>query len=676
MSDNISTNQIRSLFYKPQKEAGNKIILHYKRGSRYCMNIAKVQAGKSGTYHYTAIHMLRFKLVKHIIIMCGMNDNELKRQTEKNYKKYLSEYRKYVSNFTDDMVQILFQKDIEKAVQDKTIIQSKYHNFNNTLIIIDESDRTQDCNNKKFDLLSHCGLRLDGNPDILNRKKTYILSVSATPFSEYSDNIHGTSFKKEIVFLKTDSVYYGIKDFYENGKIQDTFSLNDEPGKKTFVEIIKHHGNKYNLIRVSQDKDAKNGSNEYKNILNICASNNIKIREFNGTSNDTNINHIIKKLPDEPIIILIKNSLRAGKVIKHKQNIGFVWENSKHPDTDTIIQGLLGRMCGYDANKDVAIYVPSCILEEKLYDGYKLNEIERYIEFHNNKQIIPRCANNLKKDETTGKELNTLNKYSTTPICIDGMINSTDKNGIDMDALKKTILSKIDDDYINIIDINQRDEVKNIIDHYINGNRYIGDIRISTSIRHYSGTQYTSANNPGGLLDEFHKAYINKVPYSGNLGISNNGKYTDILFGLVYKEYEFIGESKEGSAYIVFRTSSEPKDIDNIRLNMRIPKTNNEIFHKAISEGNAVIVQVFTIPVQYNPDALEKQLDEVITKRKLDRYVISSNSIDCKNVKLSDKYFRNNKLTSIITKLQNAHNVDIKLELNNETKVLSFIHIN
>ena len=54
-----------------------------------------------------------------------------------------------------------------------------------------------------------------------------------------------------------------------------------------------------------------------------------------------------------------------GQVVP-KMHIAMVYEQSKHPNADTVLQGYLGRMCGYrikGAHTDVDIYV-SAMAEE------------------------------------------------------------------------------------------------------------------------------------------------------------------------------------------------------------------------------------------------------------------------------------------------------------------------
>jgi hypothetical protein len=60
--------------------------------------------------------------------------------------------------------------------------------------------------------------------------------------------------------------------------------------------------------------------------------------------------------PVRPTIIFIKGMLRMGKQLK-KNFVRFVFESSRSTKTDSILQGLLGRCCGYDSRPDIAVYV-------------------------------------------------------------------------------------------------------------------------------------------------------------------------------------------------------------------------------------------------------------------------------------------------------------------------------
>jgi hypothetical protein len=66
--------------------------------------------------------------------------------------------------------------------------------------------------------------------------------------------------------------------------------------------------------------------------------------------NDNDINEYLKKKPEENTIIFIKEKLRCSKTL-YKKYLGIIYErHTKSPDDAVIIQGLLGRITGYDDN--------------------------------------------------------------------------------------------------------------------------------------------------------------------------------------------------------------------------------------------------------------------------------------------------------------------------------------
>jgi len=73
-----------------------------------------------------------------------------------------------------------------------------------------------------------------------------------------------------------------------------------------------------------------------------------------------------------------------------------VWEGAKNSKTDTIVQGLAGRMCGYHANLPM-IFVPPPSLAELSGKVVTHSEIGRAIYEPAGTTLLPRHATNLKK---------------------------------------------------------------------------------------------------------------------------------------------------------------------------------------------------------------------------------------------------------------------------------------
>jgi hypothetical protein len=669
MSNNLimSSSIQEQIFFKQQVEATKHIVQHYKQNNRYVILYADLQSGKSGTFHCVSICMLRSKLINKVIILCGMNDNELKQQAIDDYQKtYMKKYKTIMgNNYNEGSVNIIFQKDIEKLLNDKN--DKNY--FNNSLIIIDESDRTQDNNQQKNLLLNYCGLRLDGDPTVLKNNNIYILSVSATAFSEISALKHGLSYDKKIVKLNIDkSKYRGIEYFYKNNLIHSTFDIKNN--KEQFINVVKSKGLSYNLIRIYESKTRK----DYDIVKDICHTNNFDFIDYD-MENTKNINEIITdEKPKKPTLIIIKGKLRAGKVINNKQNIGFVWENSLNPNTDVLLQGLPGRCCGYH-NYNIDIYIPERILKIKLYNGIRINEIDRYIDSYKGTEIniIPNYANNIvpnkgtnDNDNDNDNENNREMKYSTNVLCVSNLFSEDDeklpKSDFERKIKRSTINHIIENNSISNIHTEQQEEVKEIISNISN---------YTTTIRHYKLDQYSGNNNKGCLLDDFHKSSINNAPYQGSQGIikkkDNTIVYYDIVFAPVYHNYKFKGTNNGGDVYVFFRTKKQPSDIEYLPLLVRIPiTTGNELFRKLLLDGNPVGGIIFKIPIQNDPKSFELQLDKYIELWKFTVGLTISSVINCNNSELNkNKYFNSNKhFDKIIKNLSTKYRITITPKLN------------
>jgi len=93
-----------------------------------------------------------------------------------------------------------------------------------------------------------------------------------------------------------------------------------------------------------------------------------------------------------------------GKVVP-KENIAFVFEESKNPKTDTICQSLLGRMCGYGTfDLPLVFLAPSF---RAVQEATGLSELDRYLRFASGETVMPARASHLSKLPSVGR-LNTL----------------------------------------------------------------------------------------------------------------------------------------------------------------------------------------------------------------------------------------------------------------------------
>jgi hypothetical protein len=511
-------------------QAGNEIYNHFIRGIRQCALIAKLQSGKTNTFQYVIRKMLMSRLVKQVIIISGMSDNDLKTQAEKKIKELNSEYKNQIAvKFNRDLPRI-------KGVKD-------------TLIVLDESHYGSTKNQAVDKFLERNGIAVDGNIFKMEEYDNYILTVSATPFAELSDYSRGKNHHKEAVFLKAGDGYLGIHDFYMAGNMHPIFKIKDFPER--FIEMIQER--KYYIGRFHKQTISE------EELQHLCDDAGVDMIVFAQTSEMASfitqlseLNEKMENAPERPTLIVIKGKLRAGCVLDYKTYIGWVWENSTDPKTDTIMQGLVGRCCGYNSNMNIQIYI-----SEKLFltGENDKNEIERYIDMLDEKRVIPQRGNHIIPQRGLSGETEEY-KYARPAFAFDmkeklieaGVVG---KKGLSV-AIQREIFMKICEYIRSNRDI-VSDEYEEIAELGYNST----EITYRSYKRSDKGSQYTG--NEGASIMRFIDSYQGKVPYRGNQGIIKNSSnaegvtYKRLTIAVVYPDYEDAPEYARGNVYCVVR---------------------------------------------------------------------------------------------------------------------------
>ena len=395
-------------FSEQNLTCGRKIMTLFMSVIHWVLLLAEMQSGKTDTFLFVAAEMLRERKVKKVIIICGNNELELKHQLEKDKKNFVKKYQRYLEEelhkSLDERDDILEEIDIEKNVEIRSgsDLNSKYDDtsiqgIKDTLIIWEESHFASGKKNRPNKFIERMGLRADGNPQCLeNERNNFILSVSATPYAEISDYKHENQ-HKEIVKLKPGETYRGVGYYLRNEKII---------GFKRWVQelptILRKYIDgrpRYAVVRVNGDTNmdkAKKFATENGWAYKVFDAEQVAIAKKTHNSSMMNSMDELEDEPEKNTIIFIRGMCRMGKVVP-KQHISFVMETSSKPNTDTILQGLLGRMCGYH-ECDIDIYIHNDILIKKTGNG--TTELEKFVQLMENYDeevhCIPRNAMHLK----------------------------------------------------------------------------------------------------------------------------------------------------------------------------------------------------------------------------------------------------------------------------------------
>ena len=411
-------------------------------GDKYSILLAQMQSGKTGTYTLTAIIMYDLGLIDNMYIICGESSKALKKQTNFNLTNALLEYLNIKKNiitegeFSDikrrfgiidnsidnSTIRDIIAKDL-KIDDDKWLtikISSKFTIgwsqdletmpiiTNKSLIVSEESHYANSKGNRPYTFWKKNRLdkALSGNFTALNERNIYILSVSATPFAEWTMNervkLDLVKDEEEITFRQKDvfrmepgPAYKGIKYYLENRKINFTANaITDCSTDEHLRTIIRNekYNNKYIIIRLT-----KKGLGE--KIRTICHENRYNYKELFGKSELSF--SLFDNQPNRTTIVVICALGRMGQDFS-KKYIGMIYEPSKAPNTDTALQAGVGRMCGYQDNEDIDIFVsPSCETSFKKYVYGFYNNPKEFAEINKVRHIQSYrtcCKNGIMRD--------------------------------------------------------------------------------------------------------------------------------------------------------------------------------------------------------------------------------------------------------------------------------------
>jgi hypothetical protein len=347
---------------------------------RYAILMARCQSGKTGAFHALIRKMLSEGSVQQVYILCGSNETELRDQAHKDTREKNGDF------LTAGKITVLFRQDFQRSTM----------NIANTLIVLDESHLDQDQKSQLDKFLGRHGLSLDGNPAALDANNAYIVSVDATPYSELASLIHKeTPYAKHVEELLAGPGYFGLGDYKGRGLLCETFSISKQSVR--FARLLRDVPRKWVLMRLSGGRSA---SDDEAMVRRICNGAGMCVKYFTTDASDSpqigSINDLTVA-PPVTTVIIIRGRLRAGKVVT-KQHIGFVWEGAAAPKTDALVQGLPGRMCGYDfggSDDRPKIFVSPAALKESPDKVVRASEIDRAILEY--PLAIPRKATNIQK---------------------------------------------------------------------------------------------------------------------------------------------------------------------------------------------------------------------------------------------------------------------------------------
>lgn len=359
-----------------QIETATKIREYFDVRSTLAVSvIAPCQSGKTGTMIALAGELMKHHEIplENIFIITGHSSISWEQQTRDRFPICLRNRVYHRTKLTNK-----FQLD----VWDKK----------NVLIIIDEMHIAAGDKKTVYDVFKNLGY--------MDSKNLYENDIKIAEFSATPDGVivsrmkQWSKYEHKTVKGNPGPGYTSHVDYLESGRMLQSEDLSGyTKNKDSFVRkkaiqnvinlIIKIRetfgsGNRYHIIRMPQLKDAQDMLKE--NILN-CADNGFDTMSYDEKSREDIpcINKLLGTEPSKHTFIFVKEMLRCSDTIE-KKFLGVVYERySESPSSEsTQIQGLAGRVCGYDVPSDIIVYVniPSVEKYIKLYEG-NFEDIEK-----------------------------------------------------------------------------------------------------------------------------------------------------------------------------------------------------------------------------------------------------------------------------------------------------------
>ncbi len=360
-----------AIIHDQERAAYKKILDYFDNAQRYVVLLAPMQSGKSNTFKMVGAEMLRHKLVDRVVIFSGNREKSLFKQT-KSHDEFKEAYADFMGSYTRGKSEIKAAVD---AVDSFEVVwgpelkrfdpRTASKGENRILYIWEESHYGQSRRQQVDGFLTRVGIQASG--DVMP-EGCFLLSVSATPFSELSDLYHFNQ-NKQVVRLIPGSDYISISKMRSNGQIRRVENVQE--GMTCILDML--HDRKFVLIRATKAQQAVLKAMIPSTIRVIHHDQSTVVDDSEELEMDP-LNSMLANEPDAPTIIFIKGMCRMGKRVDKSNVVAVMETNCDKTKTDTLAQGLLGRMCGYGPHTHIHVYLVKYNEAEldnlaKLHDG-------------------------------------------------------------------------------------------------------------------------------------------------------------------------------------------------------------------------------------------------------------------------------------------------------------------
>jgi len=344
--------------YDNQKATAEEIVKSFNDEKRIILLLALTQSGKTDCFLWAGYQMLLQGRIDKIIVMVGSDSTDLYNQYCFSHVELAANFKRHYNKDVLGEVRILKSSDLKMEKHDPV--------RNKTLVIWDECHHAEAIDNRPIKFLddNEFAYERKGMFDLTNwsAKQCFLLLVSATPFNQ-----RGVKLYKLVRHMPGEN-YKGVKWYRDQDLLFSSWQIQDENDIR-FNKLLKEFKakNEYFIVR---------SRNEH--IESYCNNHGIKYMKYTGEQKDIKNLNDLQKAPSRATLIHIHGLCRMGQRLC-KSHIGFVFEESQSGDNHAcILQGLFGRMTGYDVTKQIQIYIVENYFKKK--DNNGKSNLDKYID--------------------------------------------------------------------------------------------------------------------------------------------------------------------------------------------------------------------------------------------------------------------------------------------------------
>lgn len=322
---------------------------------------APMQSGKTGVMvTLTRLVMAHYRELcvgpTQMFVFTGMSDNEWRKQTK-------SRFPTHVRN------NIYHRSGISKICAGLRRLR-KDENLRNVLLFIDESHiATKKENTPRMiyqTLTELCPRHLWAQNNIR------IVTVSATDPAKVITIQENDGFPCQVVRLENTEGYQSIESLVRDGRLRP---INGNAHTPTAIALIRpviegYNQPLYHIIRAAHGKsvvtqEALTTAFPDAVCMTYDANSRASSSSTEADSMDlTDINDILRNVPERHTFIIIKNALYAATTMEDRY-VGVLYDRQTDNDS-AVLQGLAGRACGYGKSTNTIVFTIQTAVERYL----------------------------------------------------------------------------------------------------------------------------------------------------------------------------------------------------------------------------------------------------------------------------------------------------------------------